>query len=56
MPGDEDPLEHRHDEEALVANEKAAMAELQSLFQKELGGRPLRDETPGVERTEPEVP
>ncbi|MCG7600550.1 monovalent cation:proton antiporter-2 (CPA2) family protein [Halomonas sp. McH1-25] len=52
----QDSYEHRHDEETLVANEKAAMAELQSLFQKELGGRPLRDGTPGVERTEPEVP
>ncbi|SFH82759.1 monovalent cation:proton antiporter-2 (CPA2) family protein [Modicisalibacter xianhensis] len=52
----QDSYEHRHDEEMLVANEKAAMAELQSLFQKELNGRPLRDETPGVERTEPEVP
>lgn len=51
-----DSYEHRNDEERLVANERAAMAELQSLFQKELSGRPLRDETPGVERTEPEVP
>lgn len=51
-----DSYEHRHDEETLVANDKAAMAELRSLFQKELGGRPLRDETPGVERTEPETP
>ncbi|GHB08180.1 monovalent cation:proton antiporter-2 (CPA2) family protein [Modicisalibacter luteus] len=49
--------EHRNDEDTLVANEKAAMAELQSLFQKELGGRTLRGEAPpGVERTEPESP
>ncbi len=50
-----DSYEIRHDEESLVANERAAMAELSSLFQKELSGRPLRDEAPGIARNEPEV-
>ncbi|WP_136068841.1 monovalent cation:proton antiporter-2 (CPA2) family protein [Modicisalibacter radicis] len=50
-----DSYEIRHDEESLVANERAAMAELSSLFQKELSGRPPRDEAPGAARSEPEA-
>lgn len=50
-----DSYDHRNDEATLLANEKAAMAELQSLFQKELSGRPPRSETPGTARSEPEV-
>lgn len=50
-----DSYEHRNDEATLLANEKAAMAELQSLFHKELGGRPPRSEAPGTARSEPEV-
>jgi voltage-gated potassium channel Kch len=51
-----DSYAHRNDEAALMANEKAAMAELQSLFHKELGGRPARAEAPGAARSEPETP
>jgi len=50
-----DSYEHRNDEETLVANEKAAMAELRSLFHQELSGRASRDETPETTRTAPET-
>lgn len=50
-----DSYEHRNDEETLVANEKAAMAELRSLFDKELSGRVSRDETSDTTRAAPEA-
>ncbi|WP_163649202.1 monovalent cation:proton antiporter-2 (CPA2) family protein [Modicisalibacter sp. 'Wilcox'] len=51
----QDSYKDRHDVETLVANDRAAMAELRSLFQKELSGRTPRDGTPGVARSEPEA-
>ncbi|HET8789612.1 MAG TPA: NAD-binding protein, partial [Modicisalibacter sp.] len=50
-----DSYEHRNDEATLLANEKAAMAELQSLFQKELSGRPARSEAPDTAHSDPQA-
>ncbi|GAB2803075.1 monovalent cation:proton antiporter-2 (CPA2) family protein [Halomonas shantousis] len=42
--------EYRNDQETLVANERAAMAELRSLFQKELSDRRDREEVERIAR------
>ncbi|MGC3873829.1 monovalent cation:proton antiporter-2 (CPA2) family protein [Halomonas sp. GXIMD04776] len=51
-----DAYKDRHDETAMAANDRAAMAELQSLFQKEFDKRSKRQKRSETTQTEPESP